>query len=53
MTTLTSMLVGILAVNLFESNLVYITSFIPIIFWTYAGYLVSILDNRNIGINNF
>ncbi|MCE5221714.1 MAG: O-antigen ligase family protein [Clostridium sp.] len=48
MTTLTSMLVGILAVNLFESNLVYIISFISIIFWIYAGYLVSILDNRNV-----
>ena len=48
MTTLTSMLVGILAVNLFESNLVYIISFISIIFWIYVGYLVSILDNRNI-----
>ena len=48
MTTLTSMLVGILAVNLFESNLIYIISFISIIFWIYAGYLVSILDNRNI-----
>jgi O-antigen ligase len=48
MTTLTSLLVGILAVNLFESNLIYIISFISIIFWIYAGYLVSILDNRNI-----
>ncbi|SFC54091.1 O-antigen ligase family protein [Clostridium uliginosum] len=48
MTTITSMLVGIIAVNLFESNLVYIVSFISIIFWTYLGYLISILDNKNI-----
>lgn len=48
MTTLTSMLVGILAVNLFESNLIYIISFISMIFWIYLGYLVSILDNKNI-----
>ena len=48
MTTLTSMLIGILAVNLFESNLVYIVSFISMIFWIYLGYLVSILDNKNI-----
>lgn len=48
MTTLTSVLVGILAVNLFESNLIYIVSFISMIFWIYLGYLISILDNKNI-----
>ncbi|MBW6410894.1 O-antigen ligase family protein [Clostridium weizhouense] len=48
MTTITSMIVGIVAVNVFESNLVYIVSFISIIFWIYLGYLVSILDNKNI-----
>lgn len=48
MTTITSMLVGILAVNLFESNLLYVVSFISIIFWIYLGYLISILDNKNI-----
>lgn len=48
MTTLTSMLIGILAVNLFESNLIYIISFISMVFWIYLGYLVSILDNKNI-----
>lgn len=48
MTTLTSMLLGILAVNLFESNLIYIISFISMIFWIYLGYLISILDNKNI-----
>ncbi|MDD6795256.1 MAG: O-antigen ligase family protein [Clostridiaceae bacterium] len=39
---LLSMLVGILFVNLFESNLIYIVSFISIIFWIYTGYFVSI-----------
>ena len=48
MTILTSMLLGILAVNLFESTLIYIISFISMIFWIYSGYLVSIMGNRNI-----
>ncbi|AWK51138.1 polymerase [Clostridium beijerinckii] len=48
MTTLTSLVVGILAVNLFESTLIYIVSFISMIFWIYLGCLVSILDNKNI-----
>lgn len=48
-TTLISMIFGILVVNLFESNLVYIISFISMIFWIYLGYIVSILDNKNIG----
>jgi O-antigen ligase len=48
MTTLTSLIVGIIAVNLFESNLVYLISFISMIFWIYLGYLISILDNKNI-----
>lgn len=38
-----SLIVGIIFVNLFEANLVYIVSFIPIIFWTYLGYFISIL----------
>ncbi|MGL4665244.1 MAG: O-antigen ligase family protein, partial [Clostridium butyricum] len=48
MTTLTSMILGIIAVNLFESTLIYIISFISMIFWIYSGYLVSIIGNRNI-----
>jgi len=48
MTTLTSIIVGILAVNLFESTLVYMVSFMSLIFWIYLGYLVSVLDNKNI-----
>lgn len=48
MTTLTSLIVGILAVNLFESTLIYAVSFISMVFWIYLGYLVSILDNKNI-----
>ena len=47
MTVLFSMLVGILAVNMFESSLIYIISYISIIFWIYCGYLISILDNKN------
>ena len=46
--TLTSIIVGLLAVNLFESTLVYMISFMSLIFWMYLGYLVSILDNKNI-----
>lgn len=45
---LTSILVGLLAVNLFESTLVYMISFMSLVFWIYLGYLVSILDNKNI-----
>lgn len=48
MTTLTSIIVGILAVNLFESTLIYMISFMSLIFWIYLGYMVSILDNKNI-----
>ena len=48
MTTLTSMILGIIAVNLIESTLIYIISFISMIFWIYSGYLVSIIGNRNI-----
>lgn len=48
MTTLTSMILGIVAVNLFESTLIYIISFISMIFWIYSGYIVSIIGNRNI-----
>lgn len=46
MTVITSIIAGILAVNLFESVLVYTISFISMIFWIYLGYLVSILDNK-------
>jgi O-antigen ligase len=45
---LTSIIVGLLAVNLFESTLVYMISFMSLVFWSYLGYLVSILDNKNI-----
>lgn len=48
MSTLTAMVIGILAVNLFESTLIYVVSFISMIFWIYLGYLISILDNKNI-----
>ncbi|WP_160685389.1 O-antigen ligase family protein [Clostridium sp. C2-6-12] len=45
---LISIIVGLLAVNLFESTLVYMISFMSLVFWTYLGYIVSILDNKNI-----
>jgi O-antigen ligase len=48
MTILTSLIVGVLGVNLFESSLIYMASFISMIFWIYLGCLVSILDNKNI-----
>ncbi|MBC2457710.1 O-antigen ligase family protein [Clostridium beijerinckii] len=48
MTIITSIIAGILAVNLFESVLIYTISFISMIFWIYLGYLVSLLDNKNI-----
>lgn len=47
MTVLFSMLVGILAVNMFESSLIYIISYISITFWIFSGYLISMLDNKN------
>lgn len=43
---LLSLLFGIVFVNLFESNLIYIVSFISIIFWTYLGYFTSIKLNK-------
>ena len=38
---------GILFVNLFESNLLYITSFISIIFWSYLGYFYSTITHKS------
>lgn len=37
---------GIVLINLMESSLVYIISFISIIFWIYSGYLIAILDKE-------
>ncbi|EHI98225.1 O-antigen polymerase [Clostridium sp. DL-VIII] len=48
MITLTSIVVGIISVNLFESDLLYIISFISMTFWIYLGYIISILDNKSI-----
>ena len=45
---LLSLLAGIIFVNIFESNLIYIVSFIPIIFWTYLGYFISIEKDSEI-----
>lgn len=43
---LLGLLVGIPAVNLMESNLVYIISFISLIYWFYAGHFISTLYNK-------
>ncbi|HCW53567.1 MAG TPA: polymerase [Clostridium sp.] len=48
MTIMVSILVGILVVNIFESALIYGTSFISIIFWVYLGYIISIVGNKNL-----
>lgn len=39
---LLSLVVGLVFVNLFESNLIYLVSFIAITFWTYLGYFLSL-----------
>jgi O-antigen ligase len=39
-----SLIVSILMINLFESNLLYIISFISMIFWIYLGYTLSIIE---------
>jgi len=44
---LLSLIVGIIFVNLLESSLIYIISFISIIFWIYTGYLISLLITRD------
>ena len=43
---LSSLIVSILMINLFESNLLYIISFISIIFWTYLGYTLSLIESE-------
>lgn len=48
MTIVTSLTVGVLAVNVFESTLIYGTSFISIMYWIYLGYIISILGNKNL-----
>ncbi|MDS0525580.1 O-antigen ligase family protein [Clostridium sp. SHJSY1] len=42
-----SLLVGLIFVNLFERNLIYIPSFMPIIFWSYLGCFISIKSKKN------
>lgn len=44
---LLSICIGILLVNLFESNIFYIVSFISITFWTYLGYIISYIQLKN------
>ncbi|MDB1947878.1 O-antigen ligase family protein [Clostridium tertium] len=43
---LLTLVFGIPVINLMESSLIYIISFISIIFWVYTGYLVAILDKE-------
>lgn len=45
-TALLGLIIGIALINLLESNLVYIISFINLIFWIYSGYLVSIFYKK-------
>ena len=45
-TTLLSLIVGLVFVNLFESNLIYVTSFIAIVFWIYLSYTLSINNKK-------
>lgn len=43
-----ALILGIVLINLLESSLLYIISFISIIFWIYSGYLIAIFDkNKN------
>ena len=44
---LLGLLLGIPLINLMESNLVYIISFISLIYWFYAGHFIAILSNNN------
>lgn len=41
-----SLFLGIVFINLLESSLLYIISFISIIFWIYLGYLVALLTKN-------
>lgn len=43
-TTLLALTVSILFINMVESSLIYIISFISIIFWTILSYMISILS---------
>jgi O-antigen ligase len=45
-TILLGLLLSIPVVNLMESNLVYIISFISLIYWFYAGHFISLLYNK-------
>lgn len=43
-----ALILGIVLINLLESSLLYIISFISIMFWIYSGYLIAIFDkNKN------
>ena len=41
-----ALLIGIMLINLYESNIFYIVSFISIVFWTYLGYIISIIKAK-------
>ena len=43
-----SMIIGLVLVNLFESNLVYMVSFVPIIFWIFIGYSLSLIQKNKL-----
>lgn len=46
MTIITSLCLGIIFVNFFESNLIYIISFISLVFWIYAGYILALVEKN-------
>lgn len=46
-TILLALFLGIALINLMESSILYSISFISIIFWSLAGYLISLLDNKS------
>lgn len=43
-----SIIIGLVLVNLFESNLVYMVSFVPIIFWIFIGYSLSLIQKNKL-----
>ncbi|WP_238884793.1 O-antigen ligase [Clostridium sp. YIM B02551] len=45
-TILFSICVGVICVNFFESDLIYIISFISILFWVYLGYLIKLVEKN-------
>lgn len=45
-TIILGLLLGILLINLMESSLIYIVSFISMIFWIYSSYIIAIIKEN-------